>query len=265
MRIYIPSLNRGPEKQWTLRELGPKIIKKYKATVVCPPSEVKSFLDAGIQAVGCKAKGIALTRQWIIENADVSDNVVLMLDDDLSSWSWRYETDKIGYKRATEAERERGFAEFEKIMKKHAHGSIGHRLFANNRGAIEDNTRQLRALAYNTLTMQRLGVKFRLPVMEDFDVQLQFLKLGYASVQYNYLTQEQRGSNEPGGCSTYRNHQVQADAAHRLAKLHPECVKVVQKKLDKGWGGDMGSERTDVTVAWAKAAKIGVEKRNARK
>lgn len=266
MRIYIPTLNRGPEKQWTIRELGPRIVRKYKATIVCPPTELNAFLAAGFDAVACKAKGIAATRQWIIEHGVSSDNVVLMLDDDLSSWSWRYDDgEKIGYKRATDEQRENGFAGFAALMKSYAHGSIGHRLFANNRDELEYNTRQLRALAYNTKIMQKLGVKFRIPVMEDFDVQLQLLKLGHKSIQYNFLTQEQRGSNEAGGCSTYRTHQVQADAAHRLAKLHPECVTVVEKKLDKGWGGDMGAERTDVRVAWAKAVKIGEEKSRARK
>lgn len=267
MRIFIPTLNRGPERQYTLRELGPKLVKKYNATVVCPPKEVGSFVKAGVQAMACSAKGIAATRQWILDNSP--DPHVLMLDDDLSSWSWRDEAEgldgdtSVRYRKATDAQRAQGMAEVAKLLKRYGHGSIGHRLFANNRAALDFNTRQLRALAYDRDLLKREGVKFRIPVMEDFDVQLQLLKRGHECFQLNMLVQEQRGSNEDGGCSTYRTDEVQRKAAERLAQLHPDCVTVVVKE-QKG-NGTMWGSRTDVKVNWRRAIRAGMEHKHANR
>lgn len=268
MRIYIPTLNRGTGRQGTLRELGPKLVAKYKATLVCPAREVKGFTDAGIAAVACPAKGISATRQWILDNS--TDRHVLMLDDDLSSWSARIEhqdgkgnVERVQYQKATPSQRADGLRDVEKLLKRYAHGSIGHRLFANNRQGLEFNTRQLRALAYDRDALKAEGVKFRLQVMEDFDVQLQLLKRGHDCFQINSLVQEQSGSNVDGGCSTYRTHEVQEAAARRLAKLHPDCVTVVERKLDKGWGNGMDGTRIDVRVSWRKAVRAGLEFKHA--
>jgi len=271
MRIFIPTLNRGPEMQFTIRELGPKLVKKYGVTVVCPVKEVKSFEGhpalLGARVRGCSAKGIAATRQSILECSD--DPHILMLDDDLSSWSWRDEAEgldgepSVRYRKATEAQRAAGLAEVVKLLRRYGHGSIGHRLFANNRAALDFNTRQLRALAYDRDLLKREGIKFRVPVMEDFDVQLQLLKRGHECFQLNRLVQEQRGSNEEGGCSTYRTDDVQRKAAEQLAKLHPDCVTVVTKQ-QKG-NGTMWGTRTDVKVNWRRAILAGMEYKNAHR
>lgn len=269
MRIFIPTLNRGPERQFTIRELGSKLVRKYNVTVVCPKRELNDFGAVGgdYDVWDSPAKGIAATRQWILDNSP--DPHVLMLDDDLSSWSWREEINTRGgdsyvqYRKATDAQRAQGLAEVAKLLKRHGHGSIGHRLFANNRAGLDFNTRQLRALAYDRDLLKREGIKFRVPVMEDFDVQLQLLKRGYECFQYNWLVQEQRGSNEDGGCSTYRTDEVQRKAAEQLAKLHPECVSVVTKE-QKG-NGTMWGTRTDVKVSWRKAIRIGMEYKHAHR
>lgn len=264
MRIFIPTLKRGPGRQLTHRELGP-LNDTYRTTIVCPPDEVNEFYKAGFHVVGCKAKGIAATRQWILDNTD--DPIVLMLDDDLYSWSNRVEraNGDVTFLRASERERRAGFREFEKLMRKYAFGSIGHKLFSQDKGRVELNGRMLRALAYNAEVLAKERIRFRVPVMEDFDVQLQLMKRGYDGASFYGIVQEQKGSNVDGGCSTYRTHEVQAAAAHKLAELHPDCVTVVNKTLSKGWAGDMGAERVDVRISWRKAVKVGKEYRNARR
>lgn len=269
MRIFIPTLNRGPHKQFTIRELGTKLVRKYNVTVVCPKRELNNFGEVGgdYDVWDCPAKGIAATRQWILDNSP--DPHVLMLDDDLSSWSWRDEAEgldgeaSVRYRKATDAQRAAGMAEVAKLLKRYGHGSIGHRLFANNRAALDFNTRQLRALAYDRDLLKREGVRFRVPVMEDFDVQLQLLKRGHECFQLNRLVQEQRGSNEEGGCSTYRTDEVQRKAAEQLAKLHPDCVTVVTKE-QKG-NGTMWGTRTDVKVNWRRAIRAGMEHKHANR
>lgn len=269
MRIFIPTLNRGPDRQYTIRELGPKLVKKYNATLVAPHDERKALESAGFNVL-CppnKVRGIAATRQFILDNSD--DPHVLMLDDDLSSWSWRYEYEGIDrpvqYKKATDTQRAGGLKDVAKYLKRYGHGSIGHRLFANARAGLDFNTRQLRALAYDRDALKAAGVRFRVPVMEDFDVQLQMLKKGHECFQYNWLVQEQRGSNVDGGCSTYRTHQVQEAAARELARLHPGIVTVVERKLKVGWGNGMGDTRVDVKVNWRRAIQAGMAYKHAQK
>lgn len=256
MRIFIPTMGRAPERQYTMRELPGYVRAHYRATLVAPPADAKALRAAGFMVAECRAKGIAATRQWILDNSD--DPYVLMLDDDLSSWSWRgLDGDRVVYRKASEHERRTGFKDVERLLRRYTHGAIGHRLFANARAPVTLNTRQLRALAYNRDAMKKAGVKFRLTVMEDFDVQLQLLKKGHESFQYNSLTQEQRGSNEAGGCSVYRTPKVQAAAARQLAKLHPDCVTVVERELTKGWGEGFGTSRIDVRVNWRTAIRVG--------
>jgi len=178
-----------------------------------------------------------------------------MLDDDLSSWGTRREQldgGKPKYSSSSEPELLKGFAELEALMKKHIHGSIGHRLFAQELPPIYYNKRMLRALAYDAGALVELGVRARVTVMEDFDVQLQLMKLGYASVTYNKIVQDQRASQLPGGCSTYRTIETQAQAANKLAALHPDCVEVVERTVQTGWNKGV---RTDVRINWRKAFK----------
>jgi hypothetical protein len=254
MRIYIPTMGRVAQQD-TWNALPAKVRIKYKATLVCPPSEVKQHRAQGRDAVACGAKGISATRQWIIEHSD--DPWVLMLDDDLGSWAVRRETGS--YTQATDAELVVHFGNFVRLLKSYGHGSIGHRLFANAKDPIHYNSRMLRALAYHVPTLKRRGVEFRMKVMEDFDVTLQLLKAGVPAMIYSYMVQDQRATNAAGGCSTYRTLAVQTAAAHELAKRHPDCVQVVEKSVKEGsgaWKG-IGTTRIDVRVAWAKAAKIG--------
>ena len=89
----------------------------------------------------------------------------------------------------------------------------------------------------------------RVPVMEDFDLTLQLLRLGYPnriSCRFGWTTT----SNLKGGCSEYRTEKVQRLAAERLAELHYPFVQTVKRKA-KTWKGF--TERTDVRVAWKRA------------
>ncbi len=257
MRIYIPTLGRLANQQ-TLAALPVAVTKKYKATLVCPPSEAKTLKAAGHLVLACPKQGIAATRQFILDNAD--DDLVLMLDDDLNNWSIRRGVEKgCSYTKGTDAEITQHFAAFDKAMKGRVHGAIGFRLFAQEKDPIYFNTRMLRALCYRPNLLKLHKVKFRLPVMEDFDVTLQLLKKGEEAMIYNWMVQDQRATNQPGGCSLYRTLEVQTAAAHLLAKTHPDCVQAVVNTVNKdspSWKG-IGSERVDVRVNWRAAAKLG--------
>lgn len=267
MRIYIPTIGRI-NKQLTVERLTPKLCEKYRVSLVTSPDEARVLREAtegkGVVVLSSSAKGIADTRQWILDyhkrESDTKDpGVVLMLDDDLPTWRQRSDCvnskGETPYTKATTKEIEKGLDAFAKLMKKYAHGSIGHALFCQVSPELKYNSRMLRALAYNVNLIPK-GTKFRLQVMEDFDMELQLLTQGFPSVTYNGIVQDQHQNNSAGGCSGYRTLEVQAAAAHRLKELWPELVTVVTRAPAREWIG-MGGERTDVRVNWSRAAKLG--------
>lgn len=262
MRIFIPTRGRTA-LQKTVERLGRAINRRFLTTLVCPLNEVKELkarYPGEVEVWGCRADGIAATRQWILQEAKKSDEgVVLMLDDDLPTWRKRAEGawvkgQDVKYTKATTEEIEKGLDTFASMMKGYAHGSIGHALFCQTQPPISYNGRMLRALAYN---LERIpaNVKFRLKVMEDFDIQLQLLTRGYENIVYNGIVQDQHQNNSEGGCSLYRTSEVQAEAAHALAKLWPDIVTVVTRAPKREWIG-MG-DRTDVRVNWRRAFAKG--------
>ena len=264
MRIYIPTIGRI-DKQLTVDRLTPELCKKFNVALVTSPGEAKALREAtegkGVSVLSCRANGISDTRQWILDfhkrEWDAKDPVVLMLDDDLPTWRQRAgEVNAKGetpYTKATTKEIEKGLTFFAKLMKDHAHGSIGHALFCQVSPLLKFNSRMLRALAYNVKLIPK-GTEFRLQVMEDFDMELQLLTQGLPSVTYNGIVQDQHQNNSAGGCSGYRTLEVQAAAAHRLKELWPDLVTVVTRAPAREWIG-MGGERTDVRINWSRAAK----------
>lgn len=264
MKIYIPT--RGRSRLRTVERLGDKILRKYDAKIVMSDANRKEFFGGmnfdTFLITPPKVDGIAATRQFILDHADKNGvDIALMLDDDLPTWCQR-EPDPVPatgedakYHKADLSEIERGLADFAKIMKKYAHGSIGHRLFCQRHPELYYNSRMLRALAYNVPMVKAAGGKFRLRVMEDFDMQLQLMTQGYENVVYNRLVQDQYGNNVDGGCAAYRTAEVQAQAAHDLAKHWPDFVTVTTRAPKREWGGM--AERTDVKLNWRKAIIYG--------
>lgn len=216
--------------------------------MVVPYAERKDYKVPSI--MGLKREGIGPTRQWIVENCG---GRVLMLDDDLDFFV-RRKDDHTKLIKASPADISRMLTAVHSALDRYAHVGIAVREGANrDTRPIIENTRLLRALAYRTDVMLKHKVRFdRSPVMEDFDVALQLLELGYPSACINGWAQDQPGSNTAGGCSTYRTSEVQAQGATTLAKLHPDFVTVVEKPPLKSGGWD-GKPRLDVRIQWKKA------------
>jgi len=276
MKIYIPT--RGRERLRTVERFGEDLLNKYSAVLVSSRDnaikyDLKKYVDrAKLLFTPPKVDGIAATRQFIINNAAALEvNVALMLDDDLPTWCQRNPDPEIDtgedakYHKASVREIADGLADFAKIMQKYAHGSIGHRLFCQRHAPVYYNMRMLRALAYNIPMVEKAGVKFRVPVMEDFDFQLQLMTKGYENVIYNRLVQDQYGSNIEGGCAEYRTPEVQAAAAAKLKELWPDIITITTRKPKRSWGTGMEGERVDVKVNWRRAILAGRQLKEKRK
>jgi hypothetical protein len=256
-QIYIPSAGR-PERQITLSKIPEYWLNN--TTLVVPEGQRKKYrraLTRPVNIVECDAANIGETRQWIIDTTDA--DYVLMMDDDLYFYH-RKEKYKIGLVGNSEEDNalmiDRLFKSMDDLG--FVHVGVAPRTEASfYLCAYKCCTRINNVHGYNVAEMRRLGKNYgarfdRLKVMEDFHVTLTLLKNGYPNKVLLDYVWNQPGSNTDGGCSTYRTPEAQAKAAHKLASLHPDYVKVVEKKVvgKTSWAGM--KTRTDVRIQWHK-------------
>lgn len=260
LSYVIPSKGRA-NKQTTLNNL-PSNIRKI-VSIAVPSTEAKDYrgIDANILSVPSNIKGISKTRKWLIETCQ--SKYLMMLDDDMT-FAYRPSMYNPKLLPVTPIITAQMFSFWEHLAKIYDHVGLsarqGNNRFITNPGESEKEyticTRMCNAYVYNIkqlhkLTKQKQITIGRLPVMEDFDLTLQLLRLGYPNAVITRYCWNQGGSNLPGGCSTYRTAEVQKEAAHKLKELHPDFVRVVEKKSKSVWKGM--EIRTDVVVSWKKA------------
>ena len=254
MQVFVMSRGRARrELQATAQFLG---YVGVPFTFVVYPDEKKQYERLGFNAIvdGSYSgpKGIGPKRDYVIHELS-KGAPVLMLDDDLKFFVRRTD-DPTKFRDGTPEE-------FQGMLRKIARNVTSGRFplvgIASREGGNRNteeylyDTRTMRVLAYDSKVLIENNIRFsEIPVMEDFHVALSLLKLGHHNLVLNGYCHNQFGSGLEGGCSTYRTPEVQAEAAHRLAELHPGLVKVVQKETKGAWGG---GARTDVVISWKKA------------
>jgi hypothetical protein len=269
IKTFIPSMGRA-DSRVTKGPLANIPVEHHSSvTYVVPPLAVDAYrlaLDVNkmgtVAVVPCDRFGIAATRHWIGEHCAASGiSKFVMMDDDIGLLV-RKGPDVWNLRDPSGDEVVEMMSWIESALDTHAHVSVSAREGQNNGGVGEKpleryNQRTLRVLAYRTTDF--LSVEHgRVAVMEDFDVNLQLLRAGHSSAVSFYWAQGQRMTNEAGGCSTYRSHEVHEASAMRLAELHPGLVRLRQKenKTDReGFG-----TRTEVTISWKKAYEEGQKK-----
>ena len=249
IKVFIPTYNRV-EKQKTW-DVFPDHIKEH-TTLVCPQEELKTHLELGRNAVATpdSVKGIAATRQWIIENCGVDQ--VMMCDDDQG-----FGCRRDGEKKTRKLEEEDYSVMFDDVVKHlETYNAVGipssTLSVMNYPKEVLSPGRMFNMYAFNRNVLLENDIRFDvMRVMEDFHVTLSLLKLGMPNAILLNWHWTSGGSNAKGGCSTYRTREVQREGALKLAELHAPFVQVVEKE-SKSWGGEL-STRTHVRVAWKKA------------
>lgn len=253
MKIVIPTAGRV-DKMATFHALPPALQKV--TTVVVQHRERMKYADKSYPDIWVLPKGITkinTTRQHIIENVEdiYGDPHVCMLDDDFLSFGWRADMESTKLVNATPAQINMMFRTCANWLKK---GVVHCGITPRNKNhtsnnVFNENGRLCQMLCFDARILLGHNVKFtRIPMMTDFDVVLQLLRLGYNNkILYRGCTNS-RGSTPAGGCNMYRTPEMQSKSARKLAKLHPEFVKLRPK-------GDV----MDVTVQWKRAFKSSQE------
>jgi hypothetical protein len=263
MQISIPTMGRvGLSQQITLREFMD--YSQYRPWLVCPYNEVAAHKKYWPRVIGCPAKGIGPTRQWILDNTNA--RICVMVDDDMY-FSYRPDPENVKLERCTNLNPMiRLIAQ--SVADGYYHGGVSARQGNNHmdfstprrgtldRGAVfVDCIRSYNFHFFDVPAIRKLGMRFNPEqhVMEDFRFILDMLTKGYPNrVIYSYCW-NQRGSGTVGGCSSYRTAELQAASARKLGEAYPKFVKVVTKaaKTAANWKGM--KERVDVNVQWLKA------------
>lgn len=257
--LFIPSTHRSTPSDIAH---GPvphlsDAMRQCTAFVVPPDQyvEYRASVPEDVEVLQCPEVGIAAVRHWIGRN--VRNDKFVMLDDDVH-FLVRRGPDMWQMRKTEKSEVDDLFRTVENLLYRYGHVGVSGREGNNRIGVgepplIAENTRTIRFLAYRTEDFLR-AEHGRVRVMEDFDVNLQLLRRGVPNCSIHYWAQGQRMTNAPGGCSTYRSHEVHEQSAIRLAELHPGLVSLRQKQNKTG--GDFGT-RTEVTIQWKRALNHG--------
>lgn len=264
MRIYIPTYGR-PDNQKTYNLL-PQHIKK-KTWFVIRPEEKKCFNWAK-NVVVCNKKGVPAARQAALDHS--SDNVVILLDDDLRfsrrQKDWNIDKKKTSILKASEKDAEEALVWMDcKIRGGRPMAGLSGR---GNNNSIEQRWerechRLMYAFAVNKKLMTNHGIRFdRFKFWEDFHVNLSFLKLGMATVA-NVDIVIDAVTNSPGGVSLYRTREALVKERERFMKFHSPFVRPTEKSA-KNWGGTVSATMPDVQIYWRKAYAHGVRNSSGR-
>ena len=274
--IFIPSRSRANRLSKGVLSKLPHDIRKYTSLVV-PQNQVQEYVDEVTRlgywttVFGSDSEGIAATRKEIGTIAkNHSCKTFIMLDDDLTDWATRISPDTHKLRQSTPDDMIEMFTWVESTLVDYAHVSIsprGNNMIRNSQGVwigekplTQENVRTIRFLAYQTEPF--LSVEHgRVPVMEDFDVNLQLLEKGYKNIQSFWWTQDQRQTALPGGCSDYRDLQLHESGARKLQELHPQFVTLREKQnKSKVTYNKEFTKRIEVVVQWKKAYESSVKK-----
>lgn len=258
MRIYIPSAGRsGQVAVGPVADFSPRI--RRRTVFVVPESEMQDYARElqhfNVGLISCPERGIARTRHFIGQFASRRGEESFAMCDDDVRFVRRESSERTNLIPCDVKDVEDMWDCVETFLRS-GYGHVGvsarqgnNRLPTGGYDAHAQNTRTLRVLCYRTQDF--LSVEHgRVDVMEDFDVNLQLLRAGIPNANLAHWSQDQKMTNAPGGCSTYRDHEVHEKSARRLAELHPGFVALRQKQNKTG--GSFGT-RTEVTIYWKKA------------
>jgi len=257
--IYIPTCGRWARIK-TIENFSPWMLDR-----TCLVVQEKEFFRYGFYYFSKVHKIIVLpknittiepTRRFIWERTESRGiNKFFIIDDDLTFHKRIPGDPKHSRSISGPKELENIFREMYRQLDHYPSVGLSERL-GNNREEEEwkEITRCVRCVGYNHKAIPFEKLKFgRMEVMEDYDITLQLFQLGLKNnVWFKYM-QEQGNSNQKGGCSSWRTLELHNANAIKLAKFHPEFVKVVEKKTKHGWFNKEGvNRRLDVRIQWRK-------------
>lgn len=255
--IFIPTRGRI-QKQTTWDSIGPHA-REY-ARLVCPDDEVTYHHLEGRSCLNRGAvKGINNVRQFIVDYAvDKGYDKIIILDDDLI-FNRRIVNTLPHLRKTQQAEMSELWDIMSGYLDRYVHVGVSPRQMNDKHfpHTFKEGMRQNAVHGIQPKVLHKEGIRYdAVELMEDYYVTLSLFQKGYPNAVITDWTWDQRGaSGASGGCSIYRDADLQEKASKTLAELFPKHVKALQKETKTGWDGM--KTRWDVRVQWRKAAKDG--------
>ena len=246
--FYIPTYNRGIEKQKTFQQLP--FYLRNRINFVVYKNEAKEFKKIGNVMVADCEIGIANKRQFVIDTA--KEKYIFFMDDDCE-FSIR-KGKKL--KKANRKEVGEMFLLLCKWLKTDKFGQVGIS-FRSINFAIKEKYKEVQNVysmfGFNRELFNSLGLKCNNSVfLEDMQITLGLISKGYKNrVSYEYAIHQVSGQD--GGCSTYRTHKNQKQSVLAVNKLFPKHTTIIRRT-----GKDDGWRDYDLRVKWREAYNQGV-------
>lgn len=269
--IYIPTAGR-PDKVVTLEQI-PKSWRDHVHLVV-PDKEYSAYKKHNKKwNIVCTPKSmperIAVKRDWIADHA--TSKYVWMMDDDLTYFI----RDEEGrYKRCRRSDMGVMYKEVVGLLEKgFAMVGIAQRTFSMS---VQDKyavgSRCTSSWAINNRIRKQNDLRWKPEgqegdfLMSDLYMIICLLALGELNAVLYSFTHEQKWKvDSPGGCSRYRNRSNYAESSRWIASQFPGYVKLVQRKMNRGWDSFRDNkgqaERLDIQVSWKKLLKAAQRKK----
>ena len=205
--IYIPTLGR-----WSHIETMLSLENVYvNITLVVQPHEEANYRQlwdssrVTIKVLPEEVKGIARTRQWIIDNAP--ENKIIFMDDDIKFARRK----KKGSVKLTKVTRE-DMCELMEWMycQLEAYPVVGVSMRQgnnNHESSVSYNGQCIRVVGLDLAKVRQHNVRYDvIDMMSDRHMVLSMLELGYPNIITNEWSQDHGGSNTAGGCSRSEEH-----------------------------------------------------------
>lgn len=236
LKIYIPSRGRA-DKVTTLQALPPGL--RESCTIVVRHDEANAYkakpeFFGKVLVMPKGINGISATRQWIMENAD--ERFHCQMDDDITGFCFKPKSLVFGGIRRIPADHRIGGA-FKTLMdwisvEGIAHVGIAERSMAARPGKkpYYENNRLGQLTMWDLRVMRKLGARFdRVKLMQDLDMNLQFLRAGYPSRVLTKISYVAKPEDYAGGCSIFRNDDLKRKMCDKMARLHKGLVESKEK------------------------------------
>ncbi len=277
LQLIIPTHGRVNE-QLTVRSLtGCDLIKR--TTLVCPEKEYETLRkmrsDYDVIVQPDSNWRIAQKREWIIQEwVRRGHDKIMMLDDDLrfatrkSKESWELRPIK-GDELATV------FKQMEdKLGPEFPHVGFGQRQGNNNITEVgwKSPGKMVCTLGYFLPIVSKECRWDLIELREDMCITLQLLLKGYPNAILTESTADQNQFDAPGGCSRFRDTDMNNEEAEKLQALFPNFISIArrvynqnkkQKALQAGKKivAKKSETRLEVVIQWRKALEFGFKER----
>jgi len=193
------------------------------------------------------------TREWLIRNS--KDIRFSIFDDDLEFYKSKGYDDEGPSNVIME---ENDFTVLEKEIddwfdEGNIHCGLGSIVNPPRSNKYDENSRICMNVFYDGPNVPVDKVQWsRLICSQDFDCNLQLLRLGHKNRVFNRYRVGQKATATAGGCQSYRTIELHNQCMQQLSDYHNEFV-TLRTKVETGTGEWKGLEKFAATILWKKA------------